>query len=318
MKIIVLFITTLISINFSTSAKKASKKKHDTFLKEIAASSCKCVDTVNTFNKTSKEISNAIHDCIQTSASAYSLMEAFKNINLDKEKKKNDTGKTIININIDPSPEIYNKIERYMMENCPSLKLKVASNDVTTNKSFSSNQNALELYQKGLEEFDKKNFESAIDYYTQALKIDSGFAFAWDNLGICYRQTEQFDKAIFAYKKSLQIEPRGITPLQNLAVAYQLKGEPEKAIRTYEQMLLIDSSNAEVYYGIGVINFSANEYAKSLNNFCKAYLLYIEQKSPYRTDAEKMINLIYAEMKKNGKEKQFNAILKEYNISSGH
>jgi hypothetical protein len=47
---------------------------------------------------------------------------------------------------------------------------------------------------------------------------------------------------------------------------------------------------------------------------CKAYNLYIEQKSPYRTDAEKIINIIYSEMKKQGKENRFVEILKENNI----
>lgn len=43
--------------------------------------------------------------------------------------------------------------------------------------------------------------------------------------------------------------------------------------------------------------------------------MYIKQKSPYRADAEKMINNIYTEMKKQGKEKEFNKILKANNIS---
>jgi hypothetical protein len=41
----------------------------------------------------------------------------------------------------------------------------------------------------------------------------------------------------------------------------------------------------------------------------------VEQKSPYRTDAEKMINAIYAEMKKQDKENKFNEILKANHIS---
>ena len=48
---------------------------------------------------------------------------------------------------------------------------------------------------------------------------------------------------------------------------------------------------------------------------CKAYNLYIQQKSPYRADAEKVINIIYYEMKKQGKEEKFNEILKANNIS---
>jgi len=44
--------------------------------------------------------------------------------------------------------------------------------------------------------------------------------------------------------------------------------------------------------------------------------LYIAQKSPYRTDAEKNIQAIYAEMKKEKKEDKFFEILKANNIST--
>jgi hypothetical protein len=42
----------------------------------------------------------------------------------------------------------------------------------------------------------------------------------------------------------------------------------------------------------------------------------VEQKSPYRTDAEKIIQMIYADMKKNGNEAKFNEILKANNLNS--
>jgi hypothetical protein len=49
---------------------------------------------------------------------------------------------------------------------------------------------------------------------------------------------------------------------------------------------------------------------------CKAYNIYVAQKSPYRSDAEQVINLIFKEMKKENKEDKFNKILKDNNIRS--
>jgi hypothetical protein len=48
---------------------------------------------------------------------------------------------------------------------------------------------------------------------------------------------------------------------------------------------------------------------------CKAYKMYTEQKSPYRTDAEKIIRYIYSEMKKQNKTDTFNQILESNNIN---
>ncbi len=55
---------------------------------------------------------------------------------------------------------------------------------------------------------------------------------------------------------------------------------------------------------------------KALDNICKAYNLYVAQNSPYRTDAEKIIQSIYSDFKAKGKQDKFNEILKSNNISS--
>ncbi|OXA95228.1 hypothetical protein SAMN06265346_1339 [Flavobacterium hercynium] len=62
--------------------------------------------------------------------------------------------------------------------------------------------------------------------------------------------------------------------------------------------------------------FHLNDYKKALDNMCKAYNIYTAQKSPYRTDAEKIMQMLYKQMKQDGKEELFNKILEENNISS--
>jgi len=52
----------------------------------------------------------------------------------------------------------------------------------------------------------------------------------------------------------------------------------------------------------------------ALDYMCKAYNIYVHDKSPYRSDAEKVINMIYTQMKKDNKEEEFNKILKDNNI----
>jgi tetratricopeptide (TPR) repeat protein len=186
---------------------------------------------------------------------------------------------------------------------------------VVNSTSYSSNKEALELYQKGLKLSKAGNCDKAIAYYEAALKIDPQFVFAWDNLGLCYRRLDYYDKALEAYQKSLEIDPNGIMPLQNIAVVYQFKKEYNKAIECYEKLEKVDGNNPEIYYGIGNIYASyLEEYEKALGYMCKAYNLYIEQKSPYRSDAEKVIRNIYSAMKKQGKEARFNEILKENKI----
>lgn len=153
-------------------------------------------------------------------------------------------------------------------------------------------------------------------YFEKAVKEDSEFAFAWDNLGVNYRRLKNYDKAIECYKKSLEIDPKGLMPLQNMALVYQYKKEYNKAIESYGKLAELDKNNPEVFYGIGnVYIVNLQDYEKGLDYMCKAYNLYVYLKSPYRSDAEKLISFVFVEMKKQGKEEKFNQILKNNNIS---
>lgn len=287
-------------------------------LKELAENGCKCVDSIETYNKTTLDISKEISRCIENQTEAYQF--GSKLIEIDTSNNASIQKKINISINVNKNSDEYKKyyyeIERYMTDNCNSLKIKLAVADKQSDKSISNKQKALDLYSKGIDESKKEHYQQAIKYFKKAVKEDPSFAFAWDNLGLNYRRLKNYDKAIESYEKSLEIDPNGLMPLQNIAVVYQYKKEYQKAIETYLKLAKIDKKNPEIYYGIGQIyalNLKDNE--KALDNLCKAYVIYIKQKSPYRVDAEKIIRIIYSEMKKQGKEDKFNEILKSNNIT---
>jgi tetratricopeptide (TPR) repeat protein len=318
----ILSVIIFISICYAGVSQESKKSESEELLKQFADNGCKCVDSINPFGMSKVEIAQEISACISKQAGAYQMSTKLMGIDDLTEDAEIVDGKKQINIsvNLNENSEEYKKfyyeLERYMMANCSSLEEKISSNEILSSKSLSENERAMEFYSKGLKEVKKENYEKAVEYFGKAVKEDPEFAFAWDNLGVNYRRLNNFDKAIECYTKSLEIDPNGLMPLQNIAVAYQYKKEYSKAIEAYEKLAKIDKNNPEVYYGIGNVYASnLNDYDKGLDNMCKAYNLYIELKSPYRADAEQMINIIYTEMKKQGKEKEFNKILKANNIS---
>lgn len=305
--------------SFISNAQTKDKIDTTKLFKELTDQVCSCIDSIPTFNRVKDSITADISACIDDKVGAYQIGQKFSNIDLSNpsgEKKEIN-----VTLNLDKNSkeykDIYYKMEQYLMDNCPTLKDKVASNNVVNNNSMSTNMEALKLYDLGMDETAKNNFKGAIEYYKKAVKIDPNFAFAYDNMGICYRRLEEFDLAIEAYEKSLKIDPNGLMPLQNIAVAYSYKKDYKKAVETYERLAKIEPNNPEVFYGIGqMYALHLNDSEKGLDNMCKAYKLYIEQKSPYRGDAEKIIQMIYAQMKKDGKEDNFNKILSTNNIKS--
>ena len=298
-----------------------NKKEADKLLKETSDNACKCIDSIDTRNKSSEEISKEVNKCIDRQEEGYQLTSKIMTIDLTSNIKTPEK-RTIdlvlnTNKNSDEYKKYYYEIEKYLRDHCKALKMTLAASNIENEKSVSKNQAALALYSKGLKYFKNDDYKKALPYFEKAVKADSVFAFAWDNIGICYRRQDNYDAAIYAYNRSLAIDPNGITPLQNIAVAYEYKKEYDKAIKAYETLSELDSFNPEVFYGKGrVYAFHLNDYEKGLDNMCKAYNLYTKQKSPYRVDAEKLISSIYEDMKKLNNTDKFNEILKANNINA--
>lgn len=319
-KIVILII--VLSIYSKGNSQEVKKLRSETLLKELAQNGCKCVDSIRTYNRPINEIAMDISECIDKQIGAYQLGSKLLQIDTLKEKAPQKNGKKQVDIslnvneNSDEYKKYYFEMERYMMDNCASVKEKIAATEKQSAKSFSDNEKAIEYYNKGMDQSKNDNFEKAIEYFEKAIKEDAEFAFAWDNLGVSYRRLNNYDKAIECYQKSLELDPKGLMPLQNIAIVYQYKKEYNKAIEAYNKLAELDKNNPEIYYGIGnVYTTNLKEYEKGLENMCKAYNLYVYLKSPYRTDAEKLISFIYVEMKKQGKEEKFNQILKDNNIT---
>ncbi|MES2575143.1 MAG: tetratricopeptide repeat protein [Bacteroidota bacterium] len=309
----------IVAICFYSSGISQEKKiSSDKLLKESAENGCKCIDSIPTYNNPKETVIAEINKCISKQTVSYQLTSKLMQIDILKE---NATDKNIsiavnTNENSDEYKKYYYELERYMMDNCTSLKSKIASNEKQAQNSFSQNPKAKEFYYKGLDEFEKEKYEKAIEYFKKALKEDAEFAFAWDNIGLSYRKLGNYDKAIESYNKSLEIEPEGTMPLQNIAIAYQYKKEYQKAIDSFQKLAKINKNDPEIYFGIGnVYAINLRDFEKGLDNMCKAYTIYVEQKSAYRADAEKIINYIHSELKAQGKEARYYEILKSYNIS---
>lgn len=284
------------------------------FLTEAAKRSCLCIDSIDVKNKNHKEISTLISECIDKQATSYqmgaklfsSLVSSEKNNKIEINQNKNSS----------EYKQYYYDIERWLNDSCKSFKTTAASNNKESEFSISQNADAIDAYNKGIDYMKKENFKEAIIFFEKAVNFDDKFAFGWDNLGICNRKTGNYEAALNAYKKSMEIDPKGKTPLQNIPVVYVYLKDFDKAIEAYIRLGNVYPGDPEIFYGIGKIyTYDKPDMEKALRNLCKAYNLYVEIQSPYRTDAENLISYVYGQMKKDGKEDLFYKILKEYNIS---
>ena len=150
--------------------------------------------------------------------------------------------------------------------------------------------------------------------FKKAVKTDPKYAFAWDNLGICYRHLNQYKKAIAAYNTSLELDPNGKVPLMNKGVAYMLMEDYKNAIKSYKVLIAIHPTDPEGYYGISKAMFLNKDYDGAIKNVIEAYIIYQETSSPYLQDAQQLLAYYYNTMVQEGKEDLFNTLAKKYNI----
>lgn len=283
------------------------------FFRNAVTDACGCIDSVKAAGGTKKERLDGVNYCINRQTIAFqgaygvyrSMSEGIKEIQIATDPRSRHYQR------------IYFQLESALKDSCSSVNRILMDNDQeSSDHSTSSDPAALEAYNQGLPFLEREDYRSAIPWFQKAVDLDPDFAFAWDNLGISYRKTNQLDKAVAAYRASLKADPKGKTPLQNLAVALAMQGKTDEAIAAYEQLLSAFPGDPEGHYGLGTMYYEyKKEYVKALEQFCEAYNLYVEQKSPYRSDAETLISGIYKVMKQQGQEAEFDAVLKKYHLS---
>lgn len=289
-----------------------SKQK---MLSKTATNSCFCIDSISITNKTAKENAAEIKKCIDKEVVSYQESLTIIMAAVVKEGKK-ATLKIYTNPDSNEYKKYYYEIEKQLMDSCQTIKRVVGIDNKENAKSVSKKSEAIKEFNNGNNYFRKNEYANALPYFEKAVKIDPEFVFAWDNIGVCNRRLGNYDTAIEAYQKSIELDPTAVTAHQNIALAYIGKKNFKKAIESYQNLAKLDQNNPEVYYGIGVIYYeNIIDYEQALDNICKAYNLYVAQNSPYRTDAEKIIQGIYQELKKQDKIATFDTILKNNNIS---
>ena len=317
-KIILLAVWSLVLISVSGQTKQPPSEME--IIKDISDNACKCIDSISTQNKDRNDISKEISKCIDKRVVVYQMSSKWaefesSTIN-DPQQKKEVT----IRLSDDPQSveyqRYYRRIERYLMDSCQVLKnITIKQDNKESENSISSNPKAKEEYDKGINYFKTNNYKKALPYFKKAVSYDENFAFAWDNLGVCYSNLGDYDKAIAAYQKSLSLDPEGITPLINIPVVYQRQKDYDKAIEAYKNLQKAYPDNPEGFYGAGITFLSQDKDEEALDEMCQAYHLYIEEKSPYRTDAERLIQMIYNRAKDKDQVKKYDKILQKYRIS---
>lgn len=135
-----------------------------------------------------------------------------------------------------------------------------------TDSAILTNKIGIAYHQMMQLDIAKKNYEKAI-------KLNSKYTEAINNLGTVFYAKKNHRKAIRYYKRALKISPRSASILSNLGTAYFAKRDYKHAAECYEQALLLDPEVFErrSQYGVMLQERSVEERAKFHLYLAKTY-----------------------------------------------
>ncbi len=175
-------------------------------------------------------------------------------------------------------------------------------------------EKAMALYNKGVQDFDKKEYPSAIRNYEIAIAIDPDYIDAYNNLGLTFYETNVVDSASYYLQKSLQKLPSGTTAMQDLALVEEKKGNLPKALEYYKRISVLEPGNPEGFYNAGRILATMARLDEALIETQEAEKLYIKSNSQYASDCHYLLLVIYFNMNNKPLAKKYLALCKKENV----
>jgi len=125
----------------------------------------------------------------------------------------------------------------------------------------------------GVESGRKGDLASAIQAFSQAIKIDPKWAPAYGNRGYAYSLENKLDEAIADYDKAIQIEPKYQDAYYNRGTAKAQKAQFDAAIDDFNQAISLNPKYATAYYNRGHAKYFKGDLDGALADLNQAITL---------------------------------------------
>lgn len=106
----------------------------------------------------------------------------------------------------------------------------------------------------------RKNYDSAIRYYSRAIRCDDGFFLAYINRANAYFENSQFPQALSDAKRAETIFPDSVTTLEIQALTYWKMHKEENAAGLFREILSRKPSDLNTLINLGTLYTFSKHY----------------------------------------------------------
>jgi len=140
---------------------------------------------------------------------------------------------------------------------------------------------AVQWNEKGMERYNRKDYQGAIEYFRKAIELDPKYASPWNNMGGAYGALGDHNKEIEYCRKAIEIDPKDAYPWNNMGFAYNELGNYNMAIECYRKAIELDQKNAYPWNNMGVAYGELGDYNKAIGYYRKAIELDPKYATPW-------------------------------------
>jgi tetratricopeptide (TPR) repeat protein len=138
---------------------------------------------------------------------------------------------------------------------------------------LSSDLKGDDLYDAAKAEFDRGNYQQAIDLFQRVVNADPKHKTAWMDLGRAHMLMRQTDDAIAAFKKQAELNPYDEYAYGALGWAYTNARKYDDAAAAFNQAIEIDPLSQYAHAALGSMYAEAQQYDKAVPELEKAVSL---------------------------------------------
>ena len=126
---------------------------------------------------------------------------------------------------------------------------------------------------RGNEYINLKQYDRAIADFNQAIQFDNNFAGAHYNRGVAYFDLKQFNRAIADYDQAIRLDPNMANAFYNRGVAYSMLNQLERGIKDFDQAILLYPNYLGAYANRGTAYAALNQFERAIADYDKVILL---------------------------------------------
>ena len=141
--------------------------------------------------------------------------------------------------------------------------------------------NAVAEFVKGLTHQNRRNYERAVEHYTEALRLNPQLVEAYNNRGNAHLKKGDYDRAIEDLNTAIQLNPNFSDAYNNRGITYKNEGDFDRAIEDYTKAIDLKPDYVDAYYNRGIAFQSQGLVDRAIEDYTKAIQLKPDYTSAY-------------------------------------